>query len=136
MVCHKALQWINGYSLIDQVSAATEFTWSRTDVTANQRKRALFLDDAEGLLIISVAYLANVARNIDAGGAGPLAGCGTLIRDIFADYPPGLGSKRHNVLGTGINTSPATHTATIIYHGQVIITHVQGPELTDLYAGP
>ena len=136
IVSHETLKGINSHSLICQVSSAPQFTGGRANIPADQGKGAFFLDDAKGVFVVSFSNLSNVSPDVDAGGAGPLAGGCTLVCHIFAGDATGGGREGDDILRAGFYTGAAAHTTVVVHHGKIVLSHAQGVKGADINTGP
>ncbi len=86
-------------------------------------------------VVVAFFDLANIAADIDTGGAGALTGGCTLIGGIFIQNAPACRGKGDNILGADIHTGTATDTALKIYNRQIVVAHAQGIEWTGVSTG-
>ena len=98
------------------------------DAAAGQQQRIAFANRMHGAFIVAFFDLADIARNIDLGRAGLLAGCQGIVFLVEMQQAFRHGADTYNILGAGFFTGPAPHTHGFIHDREAVWSHMYGVE--------
>ena len=125
---HKPFQLVDGDRFVFNTASALVFTGMGTDTATRQQEGVTLTDGVHSTLIVALFDLANIARNIDLGRAGLLAGRQGVIFLIEMQQALRHGAHTDNILRTGLFTGSAPHTHGFIHDRKAVRAHMDSVE--------
>ena len=135
VIGHKAFQEIDCNGLIEELSSADVFTGSGTDSADDGGEWVSFLDNLDGTSVVFQLNLFYIFTDIDAGGAGPLAGCRTILGGVLTDNAACNRGQGDDMFWTDPFACTAPGAFDFVHHGKTIGSHGDGIERAYLCTG-